>query len=263
MYSLLRNYVLPPLIKTGAIVPVHPARAGVNHLLKFHDLDYLKVLRHGPPSLTLDGTPVTADRKNEILESFNLVDDCAVPSTEEGRFDLWNYVTAVAGASLHAASLLQNHSPPSSLPSDPPPKTVAINWGGGRHHAHRSAAGGFCYLNDTVLALQHMRRKFGKVLYLDVDIHHADGVEEAFRNTRQVVTVSFHKHGPGFFPGTGGGEECHGPRGEGGEFHTVNFVMPDGVTDGDFVPFYEVRVSGCITVPSPSRSSLPKPPPSH
>ena len=65
----------------------------------------------------------------------------------------------MAGASLQAASLLVNGT------SD-----VSINWGGGRHHATRSMAAGICYINDCVLAIIHLLKRYTRVLYVDVDI---------------------------------------------------------------------------------------------
>ena len=64
-------------------------------------------------------------------------------------------------------------------------------------------ASGFCYVNDIVLAILELLKYHSKVLYVDIDIHHGDGVEEAFLTTDRVMTVSFHKFGGGFFPGTG------------------------------------------------------------
>jgi len=216
------------------------------------------------------------------------VDDCAVPSSDEGRQELWKYCQAVAGGSLHAAGMLKAYEEGNPSKGEKVINT-AINWGGGRHHAHRSMGGGFCWVNDTVLALQLMRRKFGeyranalrtaslravslrspllpsspttllcprstpcppvhagKVLYLDIDIHHADGVEEAFITSRSVVTVSMHKYGHGFFPGTGGWDKAHGPNNNPGHFHTLNVPLPDHVTDEDFVPFYQETLAALI-----------------
>jgi len=62
LHSLLKSYILPPLIKSGAIRPVQPALAGVNHLLKFHDLDYLKMIKNGPPSVNSEGERVSENR---------------------------------------------------------------------------------------------------------------------------------------------------------------------------------------------------------
>lgn len=62
----------------------------------------------------------------------------------------------------------------------------------------KSEASGFCYINDIVLAIEYHQR----VLYINTDIRHGDGVEEAFSTTDWVMTVSFHKHRE-YFPGTG------------------------------------------------------------
>ena len=80
---------------------------------------------------------------------------------------------------------------------------VSINWAGGLHHAKKCEASGFCYANDIVLAILELLKHHARVLYLDIDIHHGDGVEEAFYTTDRVMTVSFHKFGDFFFPGTG------------------------------------------------------------
>lgn len=79
---------------------------------------------------------------------------------------------------------------------------IAINWAGGLHHAKKSEASGFCYVNDIVLGILELLRFHERVLYIDIDIHHGDGVEEAFYTTDRVMTCSFHKFGE-FFPGTG------------------------------------------------------------
>uniref|UniRef100_A0A2K6TEY8 Histone deacetylase 1 n=1 Tax=Saimiri boliviensis boliviensis TaxID=39432 RepID=A0A2K6TEY8_SAIBB len=79
---------------------------------------------------------------------------------------------------------------------------IAVNWAGGLHHAKKSEASGFCYVNDIVLAILELLKYHQRVLYIDIDIHHGDGVEEAFYTTDRVMTVSFHKYGE-YFPGTG------------------------------------------------------------
>lgn len=79
---------------------------------------------------------------------------------------------------------------------------ICINWGGGLHHAKKSEASGFCYVNDIVLGILELLKYHQRVLYIDIDVHHGDGVEEAFYTTDRVMTVSFHKYGE-YFPGTG------------------------------------------------------------
>ena len=60
---------------------------------------------------------------------------------------------------------------------------IAINWSGGLHHAKKMEASGFCYVNDIVLAILELLKYHPRVLYIDIDIHHGDGVEEAFYTT--------------------------------------------------------------------------------
>jgi len=70
----------------------------------------------------------------------------------------------------------------------------------------RSSASGFCYCNDIVVAILKLMSSFKLVLYVDLDLHHGNGVEEAFYYTDKVMVVSFHKYQPGFYPGA---TACH------------------------------------------------------
>ena len=100
-------------------------------------------------------------------------------------------LTCAAGSLTAAALLLERRV------------RVAVNWSGGWHHARRDAAAGFCYVNDIVLAVHRLQAGFRRILYVDLDVHHGDGVEDAFSSTDKVLTLSIHKMEPGFFPGTG------------------------------------------------------------
>ena len=107
---------------------------------------------------------------------------------------------------------------------------VAINWAGGLHHAKKTEASGFCYINDCVLAILELLKHHARVLYCDIDVHHGDGVEEAFYTTDRVMTCSFHKFG-NFFPGTGDVRDIgYGP----GRHYALNFPLQDGVDDACF-----------------------------
>lgn len=66
---------------------------------------------------------------------------------------------------------------------------IAINWAGGLHHAKKCEASGFCYINDCVLAILELLKKHQRVLYIDIDIHHGDGVEEAFYTSNRSVFI--------------------------------------------------------------------------
>lgn len=101
---------------------------------------------------------------------------------------------------------------------------IAVNWAGGLHHAKKCEASGFCYVNDIVLAILELLKNHKRVLYIDIDIHHGDGVEEAFYTTDRVMTVSFHKYGDFFFPG----EPAAGflPRAESSEACSASTASP-------------------------------------
>lgn len=112
---------------------------------------------------------------------------------------------------------------------------IAINWAGGLHHAKKREASGFCYINDIVLGILELLRSYPRVLYIDIDCHHGDGVEEAFYTTDRVMTCSFHKFGE-YFPGTGTQED----KGMGkGKHYAVNVPLKDGITDESFKTVFE------------------------
>ena len=104
---------------------------------------------------------------------------------------------------------------------------IAVNWSGGLHHAKKMEASGFCYVNDIVLAILELLKYHPRVLYIDIDIHHGDGVEEAFYTTDRVMTVSFHKFGD-FFPGTG---DIRDVGVKSGKYYSVNVPLQEGVGD--------------------------------
>ncbi len=79
----------------------------------------------------------------------------------------------------------------------------AYHPGGGLHHAMRSRASGFCVYNDVALAIARARRDGLRVLYVDLDVHHGDGVQALHYGDAGVMTVSFHESGRSLFPGTG------------------------------------------------------------
>ena len=78
-----------------------------------------------------------------------------------------------------------------------------LQFGGGFHHAHKSLAAGFCIYNDLALAIKYMTDRGWHVAYLDVDVHHGDGVQEMFYSDENVMTISMHESGEYLFPGTG------------------------------------------------------------
>ena len=80
---------------------------------------------------------------------------------------------------------------------------VAFNFGGGLHHAMADYASGFCVFNDAAIAIRWLAARGLKVVYVDIDAHHGDGVQAAFYDSDRVLTISFHESGEYLFPGTG------------------------------------------------------------
>lgn len=130
------------------------------------------------------------------------------------------FSTLACGATLQGARLLLEGQ-----------ADIAVNLTGGFHHARADHAAGFCYLNDVVLACQMLAQK-GRVVYLDIDAHQADGVQEAFYQSDRVFTLSVHESGETLYPGTGWEEEIGSGAGEG---YNLNLPLPAGCYDGAFL----------------------------
>lgn len=99
----------------------------------------------------------------------------------------------------------------------------------------RDEAEGFCYVNDIAIAIQRLRSQFRRVLYIDLDVHHGNGVENAFAYTRRVFTVSFHQYQPGFFPGSGNVMDCGHGNGKG---YCVNFPYKSHIHGELFTKYF-------------------------
>ncbi|KAK0533581.1 histone deacetylase [Tilletia horrida] len=182
-----------------------PRTATRAELEAFHDSDYIDFLSTVTPT-----TPLSS-----AFNRFNFADDCPV-------FDgMYDFCCSYSGASLAGARKLTAGA-----------TDIAINWSGGLHHAKKSEASGFCYVNDIVLAILELLKYHPRVLYIDIDIHHGDGVQEAFYNSNRVLTVSFHKYGNDFFPCTGSLSEI----GTGlGKHFSLNVPLQDGIDDASYV----------------------------
>ncbi len=147
-------------------------------MTRFHSEEYIEFLQRA--------TPQNIQGFTKSLSHFNVGDDCPV-------FDgLYEFCARYTGATMEGAAMLNNDQ-----------CDIAVNWAGGLHHAKKFEASGFCYVNDIVIGILELLKVHPRVLYIDIDIHHGDGVQEAFYLTDRVMTVSFHKYGNYFFPGTG------------------------------------------------------------
>jgi histone deacetylase 1/2 len=174
---------------------------------QFHSDEYVDFLKNINPN--------NMKQYANGLQKFNLGEftDCPV-------FDgVYDFCSTYTGCSIDGAVKL-NHGL----------TDIAVNWSGGLHHAKKMEASGFCYINDIVLAILELLKHNPRVLYIDIDVHHGDGVEEAFYTTDRVMTVSFHKYGD-FFPGTG---DIRDVGAKAGKYYSVNVPLQEGMDDSSY-----------------------------
>jgi len=208
-HNLLLNYGLYRKMEI-----YRPHKATQEELTKFHSDDYIRFLKSIRPD--------NMSEFNKQMQRFNVGEDCPV-------FDgLYEFCQLSCGGSIAGAVKLNKQA-----------TDIAINWSGGLHHAKKSEASGFCYTNDIVLSILEMLKYHPRVLYIDIDIHHGDGVEEAFYTTDRVMTLSFHKYGE-YFPGTGDLRDIGAGK---GKYYAVNFPMRDGIDDECYEQVFQPVVS--------------------
>ena len=200
---------------------VPPKKIGRDLLEKFHSTEYLDTL-------------AMAGKGQFDYGMLNMglgTGDCPV---FEGLYD---YAVLVTGATIGGAEKIVAGE-----------AGIAFNPSGGYHHAHAGRAAGFCYINDVVLGCMTLAEAGKKVLYLDVDVHHGDGVQEAFYGRNDVMTISLHQNPATLFPGTGFANEI----GEGeGEGFAVNIPLPVGTYDELYMRAVERVVLPLITAYGP------------
>ncbi|PZE22556.1 acetoin utilization protein AcuC [Paenibacillus xerothermodurans] len=215
------------LRKLGAL-PEHcvvpPAAAAEELLLSVHSAEYVHAVK------TLSGAtphPVWP----ELAARYGL-------DTEDTPYfaGMHSVTCRIAGGSAHAVdAVLSGRSP------------HALHLAGGLHHAMPNLGAGFCVYNDAAVAIQHAKRRYGaRVLYVDTDVHHGDGVQWSFYTDPDVCTLSIHETGKYLFPGTGAVNE----RGEGTAFGTsINIPVEPYTEDASWLECFEevlVRVAAAF-----------------
>ena len=193
----------------------HPATFA--DLAEYHSSDYIAFLRDIRPDNKVECDVRRCEchtfRARDTTAVLDCAGDCPV-------FDgLYEFCQLSCGGSLAAAVKLNMRA-----------ADIAVNWSGGLHHAKKSEASGFCYTNDIVLSILELLKYHQRVLYVDIDVHHGDGVEEAFYTTDRVMTCSFHKYGE-YFPGTGDIRDVGVGR---GKYYALNFPLRDGIDDDTY-----------------------------
>ena len=116
----------------------------------------------------------------------------------------------------------------------------AANIAGGLHHAMRRSASGFCVYNDPAIAIKWMLAEGAeRIAYVDLDVHHGDGVQAAFYDDPRVLTISLHEHPATLFPGTGLASEIGSGDGRG---YAVNVPLPAGTGDAGWLRAFDAVV---------------------
>lgn len=175
--------------------------AGDSTLRLVHREDYIDAVR------AASADPELADRAYGL----GTMDDPAFAGMHEAS-------ALIAGQSVGAAEAVWRGETPH-----------AVNFAGGLHHAMPGAASGFCVYNDAALAVARLLELGAqRVAYIDVDVHHGDGVQAAFWEDPRVLTISLHEHPQTLFPQTGWPEETGAESAQGS---AVNVALPAGTGD--------------------------------
>jgi acetoin utilization protein AcuC len=195
------------VLTAGGVSTAVPEPASQQQLELVHDPAYLDAVRLGAanPAFGL-GTP----------------DNPVFPGMHDAS-------ALVAGATLAAAAAVWTGQ-----------ADHGANVAGGLHHAMRRAASGFCVYNDPAIAISWLLAQGAqRIAYVDIDVHHGDGVQAAFYDDPRVLTISLHEHPMTLFPGTGLPRETGGPHAEG---MAVNVALPAGTGDSGWLRAFDAVV---------------------
>ncbi|HYN95868.1 MAG TPA: acetoin utilization protein AcuC [Pilimelia sp.] len=198
-----------PGVRTQLPVPADDAT-----LLRVHRADYLAAVRAAPADPYFTGYGLnTSD--NPVFEGMHEVS------------------ALVAGATVAAAEAVWRGE-----------ATRAVNIAGGLHHAMPARAAGFCVYNDPAVAIARLLDAGARrVAYVDVDVHHGDGVQAVFYDDPRVLTVSLHETPLSLFPGTGFPDETGGAGAEG---TAVNVALPPGTGDAGWLRAFHAVVPSVL-----------------
>jgi acetoin utilization protein AcuC len=212
-YDLIKAYGLFDLPSVQFIPTIE---AEEKDLTIFHSEEYLNILRQASGGFLVG---------DAYLYGLGPGDNPVF----QGLLD-WSLL--VAGATIQAVDFVADEK-----------GEIAFNIAGGLHHAMRSRASGFCYINDPVVGIMRLLSRGKRVAYIDIDAHHGDGVQKAFYETNRVLTISLHESGSTLFPGTGFEYEIGKGEGEG---YSVNLPFPHDTDDDVYVWAFEEVVPELI-----------------
>ncbi|WP_063014579.1 acetoin utilization protein AcuC [Nocardia kruczakiae] len=197
-----------------------PGPAGDGELLRIHTAAYLEAVRHAVPA-PAGTTPPAAPP-----HGLGSMDNPVFPHMHEAA-------SVIVGGTLAAAA---------EIAAGRARRAVSI--GGGMHHAMPDAASGFCVYNDVAVAISWLLDNgFDRIAYVDVDVHHGDGVQRAFYDDPRVLTISLHQHPATLWPNTGWPEEIGAGPAEG---TAINLAVLPGTRDAQWLRGFHAVVPGAL-----------------
>ena len=200
------------LLDNAEVEVVAPTPADLDALLAVHDAAYVDAVRNCSDDVGgMDVAYGLGTDDNPVFKDMHDATALIVGGTVEAARRVWT------GQQIHA-----------------------INLAGGLHHAMPSNASGFCVYNDLAVAIKWLLDNGAeRVAYVDVDVHHGDGVEKAFWDDPRVLTISLHESGATQFPGTGWPGDVGGPN---ASTTKVNCALPSGVGDDKWLRAFDAIV---------------------
>ncbi|WP_063004465.1 acetoin utilization protein AcuC [Nocardia salmonicida] len=199
------------------VEPLAPDAATESDLMRVHSSAYIEAVRRagqGPP------TP------EDAVYGLGTADNPVFPHMHEAA-------SVIVGGTLAAAR---------EIAAGRTRRAVSI--GGGMHHAMPDSAAGFCVYNDAAIAISWLLENgFDRIAYLDVDVHHGDGVQRAFYADPRVLTVSLHQHPATLWPNTGWPEETGVGTAEG---TSINLPLLPGTRDAQWLRGFHAVVPGAV-----------------
>ena len=219
-------------------LPVRPAT--VEELGLVHTADYIAAVQSlsTPDSEELS---IAAQGEDERISLTQQADIKAQLALKYGFADgdtpalpgMHEVSARIAGGTLLALSTVMGLSEGGAFAAENERPLHVFHPAGGLHHAWAERASGFCIYNDIAVAIAHvLRASEAKVLYIDFDAHHGDGVQRAFYDEPRVMTISFHETGRYLFPGTGDVLELGNGTGRG---YSVNVPLQPFTEDDSYI----------------------------
>ena len=205
------------------------------------------------PSVTVRAPDPASDAELELVHDPSYIDAVKRAGRDlvpDGRYGLGTPDNPVFGGMHEASALVAGATLAAARSVWEGSALHAANIAGGLHHAMRASASGFCVYNDPAIAIQWLLAAGAeRIAYVDVDVHHGDGVQAAFYDDPRVLTISLHEHPATLFPGTGLPDDTGAGAGRG---YAVNVALPAGTGDAGWLRAFDAIVPPLLRAYRPS-----------